>query len=145
MTYTITKRWRFEAAHHLIGMPEGHKCAAVHGHSYTVTLTLCSETLDVCGMVTDFANLAPFGGYIARTLDHQDLNAVCADDDSGPLLPNPTSELLAEQLFRMACRVLPAEVAEMVVSVTVSETDRTSATYAPAVPAASGPASEGTP
>lgn len=34
--YRIGKRFMFEAAHHLPDLPEGHKCARLHGHSYTV-------------------------------------------------------------------------------------------------------------
>jgi len=130
--YTITKAFRFEAAHHLPQMPEGHKCANAHGHSYSVTLTLRSDELDGRGMVTDFTDLGPFGTYIADTLDHRDLNEVCEGDGAGvPVLPQPTCELLAEHLFRTAARVLPGEVAAMVASVTVAETARTSATYTP--------------
>ena len=36
MSHTIGKRFSFEAGHRLGGLPEGHKCARPHGHSYTV-------------------------------------------------------------------------------------------------------------
>ncbi|MGA0420428.1 MAG: 6-pyruvoyl trahydropterin synthase family protein, partial [Phycisphaerales bacterium] len=31
---------RFEAAHRLPRVPEGHKCGRLHGHSFRVTVTI---------------------------------------------------------------------------------------------------------
>jgi 6-pyruvoyltetrahydropterin/6-carboxytetrahydropterin synthase len=36
MIVELMKEYRFEAAHRLPRVPEGHKCARVHGHSYKV-------------------------------------------------------------------------------------------------------------
>lgn len=135
MLFAIEKKFMFQAAHWLNGLPEGHKCGRLHGHSYGVVIRLASTELDEYGMVTDFANLTPFGDYIATTLDHACLNEVRAFEadraDVGLLLPQPTSELLAEHLYLAAMRVLPADIASMVVSVSVSETRSTHATYTP--------------
>ena len=60
MTYTIWKSYRFEAAHHLGGLPPEHQCGRVHGHSYRVTLEIRSEGLTDPGFVTDFGDLKPF-------------------------------------------------------------------------------------
>jgi 6-pyruvoyltetrahydropterin/6-carboxytetrahydropterin synthase len=81
------QRFTFEAAHHLKGLPAGHKCGRPHGHSYQVDLRLAVQTSPrrCAALHTAFA------GYLGRELDHQDLNA---------LLPfEPTSELLAEHLY----------------------------------------------
>jgi 6-pyruvoyltetrahydropterin/6-carboxytetrahydropterin synthase len=133
--YVIEKTFKFEASHHLNGLPAGHKCARNHGHSYKVTVELTSSVLDETGFVTDFANLAPVGRYIDTTLDHENLNEVRARDaagkDRGPLLPQPSSELLAEHLYQVAVRDLPQRVGRMISAVRVSETDTSWATYRP--------------
>lgn len=76
-----------EAAHHLQGLPDGHKCGRPHGHSYRVDLRLDQQTTP-----RRRARLrALLAEYLDRALDHRDLNAV---------LPfQPTSELLAEYLY----------------------------------------------
>jgi 6-pyruvoyltetrahydropterin/6-carboxytetrahydropterin synthase len=135
MLYVIEKTFKFEASHHLGGLPEGHKCARNHGHGYKVTIELTSSALDETGFVTDFANLAPVGRYIDTTLDHEDLNELRARDaagnDRGPLLPQPSSELLAKHLYEVAVRDLPVRIGHMISAVRVSETDTSSATYRP--------------
>ncbi|MGB1561182.1 MAG: 6-pyruvoyl trahydropterin synthase family protein, partial [Sinimarinibacterium flocculans] len=39
----LYKDFRFEAAHLLPKVPEGHKCARLHGHSYQVRITIEGE------------------------------------------------------------------------------------------------------
>ncbi|WP_220131361.1 6-carboxytetrahydropterin synthase [Streptomyces sp. PT12] len=88
--FRIGKRFRFEAAHRLTGLPEGHQCGRLHGHSYTAEIILAAEQLDGRGFVTDFGDLAPVRTFIDERLDHQLLNEV---------LPiSPTSENLARFL-----------------------------------------------
>lgn len=89
--YRIGKRYGFAAGHHLPSLPEGHKCARPHGHTYTVEVILVSAALREPGFVTDFADLAPFGAYIDQELDHNNLNDVLG-------FP-PTCERLAEHLY----------------------------------------------
>jgi 6-pyruvoyl tetrahydropterin synthase/QueD family protein len=154
MPYMITKAFRFEAAHHLNAMPEGHQCARTHGHSYTASITLQADALDGRGMVTDFGELAPVGDYIRRVLDHSYLNTIRSGDDSDDLgagggvdvapippraeqgsddllLAQPTSELLAEHLFRVSQKLLPPDVAVLVTEVSVSETATSRAIFRP--------------
>jgi 6-pyruvoyltetrahydropterin/6-carboxytetrahydropterin synthase len=64
--YRIAKTFTFEAAHHLSGLPEEHKCARTHGHSYRVEIVLESEQLTETGFVDDFAELKPLGDYTAH-------------------------------------------------------------------------------
>ncbi|MCE0536052.1 6-carboxytetrahydropterin synthase [Kineosporia rhizophila] len=149
MSYVITKAFRFEAAHHLNAMPEGHQCAQTHGHSYTASITLEADSLDGRGMVTDFGELAPVGDYIRRVLDHSYLNTIRSSENPGYdrgrdvaleaaqgseelVLTQPTSELLAEHLFRVSQELLPADVAELVTQVKVSETATSHAIFRPA-------------
>jgi 6-pyruvoyltetrahydropterin/6-carboxytetrahydropterin synthase len=77
----------FEAAHHLEGLPDGHKCGRPHGHSYRVDLRLDRQTS--ARRRTTLRTL--LAGYLDRHLDHRDLNTV--------LEFQPTSELLAEHLY----------------------------------------------
>lgn len=56
----ITKEFTFEMAHALMG--HDGKCANIHGHSYTLSVTLIGEAIDDTsdpknGMVMDFADL----------------------------------------------------------------------------------------
>lgn len=88
--FRIGKSFTFESAHHISGLPDGHKCARPHGHSYTVTVMLERQELVEPGFVTDFGELTPFKRYIDECLDHRDLNEVLD-------IP-PTSELLAHHL-----------------------------------------------
>ena len=78
---------KFEAAHHLEGLPAGHKCGRLHGHSYQVNLGLAPQTGRRCRAALRSA----LAGYLDQELDHRDLNAVLAFQ--------PTSELLAEHLY----------------------------------------------
>ena len=113
--YSITRTWTFEAAHHLVGVPPGHKCSAVHGHSYTVTATVEGQLADA-GWVLDYAVMDLAWANVRGLLDHQNLNLT--------LNVNPTAENLAAWLFHRLG--LPG-----LVSVTVSETSRSSATFQP--------------
>jgi len=121
--YTIGKSFTFEAGHWLPGLPDGHKCARQHGHSYTVEVELCSEELTPPGFVVDFGDLAPLKRYLDENLDHQPLNDVVD--------VAPTSENLARLLYEW-CRSnlhLPAGVA--VAAVRIRETAGTWARYEP--------------
>jgi 6-pyruvoyltetrahydropterin/6-carboxytetrahydropterin synthase len=124
VTYRIGRSFTFDAAHHLPGLPEGHKCARAHGHTYTVTVTLERDDLVPPGFVTDFAELAPLEAYIAERLDHRDLNEV--------LDFPPTSELLARHLsewFVEHVEHVEPGVAGSLVSVRVAEAPASWAEY----------------
>ena len=125
--YRIGKRFGFEAAHHLPGLPCGHKCARPHGHSYTVQVSLATDgDLLPPGFVVDFAALTPVGTYLRDTFDHRDLNAV--------LDVPPTSENLARLLFEWCTSHLSLPAGVSVAAVQVAETASTFAEYTPARP-----------
>lgn len=88
----IYKEFRFEAAHHLPNVPEGHKCGRLHGHSYRVRVTLSGTPDPHTGWFIDFSDIKAACDPIIDQLDHYYLN-----DIEG--LENPTSERLAEWLF----------------------------------------------
>lgn len=114
---TIGKTFTFEASHRLHGLPDGHKCARPHGHSYQVTVEVAAEELTGPGFVTDFGDLSPFGTYLDEHFDHRDLNDV--------LDVEPTSELLALHLAGWFLDNVQPLIAGRLIAVTVSETRKT--------------------
>jgi 6-pyruvoyltetrahydropterin/6-carboxytetrahydropterin synthase len=122
--HLIAKRFTFDAAHQLHGLPDGHKCARLHGHTYTVEVVLAapSHSLTGPGFVADFADLDPVKRYIDTTLDHRNLN------DALPHIA-PTSELLARHLYEWCDDNLTLPVDARVDSVRVSETPSTWAEF----------------
>jgi 6-pyruvoyltetrahydropterin/6-carboxytetrahydropterin synthase len=117
--FVIRKQFSFEAAHQLHGLPNGHQCGRLHGHSYRVELVLVAEQLDNIGFVVDYGELKPFRDYLDSNFDHRLLNEIHPD------LEQPTAELIARHLFEVACQWWPQEVA----GVRVSETMQTWAEY----------------
>ena len=96
----IFKSFTLEAAHRLPNVPEGHKCARLHGHSFRVELHVAGEPGADSGWVMDFADIkAAFAPLYAR-LDHHYLN-----DVEG--LENPTSERLAMWIWERLKPALP--------------------------------------
>jgi 6-pyruvoyltetrahydropterin/6-carboxytetrahydropterin synthase len=117
--YTITKEFRFEGAHHLPQMPEGHKCRRPHGHSYLVRVELASDELDEFGFIEDYGQLNDIRSYIDTVLDHRDLSEIFGAE-------NTTAEWLAERFYILWKRSHP-----MLSAVTICETPSVSATYRP--------------
>ncbi|MEY9242507.1 6-carboxytetrahydropterin synthase QueD [Bradyrhizobium elkanii] len=83
----IGRTYRFESAHYLPLLPEGHKCKNVHGHNYRVEV-IVSGALDARGFVMDFAEIDAEIMPLIRKLDHRLLNEVEG-------LENPTAEIIA--------------------------------------------------
>lgn len=95
----IFREFRIEAAHRLPLVPEGHKCARLHGHSFRIAVHV-EGPLDDQGWVMDFADLAAAFGPVFDALDHRYLNDV-------PGLENPTSEVLATWVWSKLAPDLP--------------------------------------
>jgi 6-pyruvoyltetrahydropterin/6-carboxytetrahydropterin synthase len=128
--YRIGKSFRFEAAHRLGDLPDDHKCARVHGHSYTVEVTLVAQALSGPGFVVDFADLEPVKQHLADTFDHRLINDVVTVE--------PTSENLAWLIFDWCAAKLPLPDGVCVEAVKVSETATSWAEYRIAVPVERG-------
>jgi 6-pyruvoyltetrahydropterin/6-carboxytetrahydropterin synthase len=96
----LYKDFTFEAAHRLPHVPEGHKCARLHGHSFRVRVTVRGPVGERTGWVMDFAELKAAFRPLMDRLDHHYLNDV-------PGLENPTSENLARYVWRELARALP--------------------------------------
>ena len=97
----IYKEFHFEAAHRLPNVPEGHKCARLHGHSFHVRLSVAGEVGEHSGWIMDFADLKAAFKPIYNQLDHYYLN-----DIEG--LDNPTSENIARWIWDKLKPALPA-------------------------------------
>jgi 6-pyruvoyltetrahydropterin/6-carboxytetrahydropterin synthase len=96
----IFKRITFEAAHLLPNAPAGHKCARLHGHSYTVELHVRGPVDARSGWVVDFGDIKKAFSPLYEQLDHRYLNEV-------PGLENPTSENIARWIWQRLKPSLP--------------------------------------
>ncbi len=112
MNVLLTHTFRFEAAHRLPAVPEGHKCARLHGHSFEVEIGVRGPVDERSGWLLDFQSLHDAWEPLGEALDHRYLN-----DIEG--LDNPTSENLARWIWQRLsprlpelCRVTVAETCE---------------------------------
>ena len=96
----IFKEFTFEAAHRLPRVPEGHKCARLHGHSFRVSVHVTGPVGADTGWVQDFAEIKDAFEPLYRVLDHHYLNEI-------PGLENPTSEELARWIWERLQPALP--------------------------------------
>jgi 6-pyruvoyltetrahydropterin/6-carboxytetrahydropterin synthase len=99
MMYRIGKSFKFDAAHRLVAPYEG-KCACIHGHTWRVDVVVKSETLNPCGMVVDFTDLAPIKAYIDEKFDHAMVNDT---------VEQPTCENIARHLYDYAITLFSVE------------------------------------
>jgi 6-pyruvoyltetrahydropterin/6-carboxytetrahydropterin synthase len=124
----------FSAGHALRGYKG--KCENPHGHNYKVRLTVQGPQLDNIGLLFDFVHLKKVLHGVIDGMDHKYLN------DQTPFIElNPSAENIAKYLYDEVARGLnelaptsPADdtkSAPRITSVTVWETDITSATYHP--------------
>jgi len=119
MPTRIAKSFTFDAAHRLPAVPPEHPCARLHGHTYTVTVTLEGEPDARSGWLMDFGEIGRACRPLVDQLDH-----VCLNDLPG--LENPTSERLARWLYDRLAPLLPG-----LCQVSVQETPTSSASYRP--------------
>jgi 6-pyruvoyltetrahydropterin/6-carboxytetrahydropterin synthase len=96
----IFKEFSFEAAHRLPNVPEGHKCARLHGHSFHVRVSVRGDIGATTGWVMDFADIKAAIAPVESQLDHRYLNDIAG-------LENPTSEVLARWIWRALATPLP--------------------------------------
>ena len=113
----IFRTFTFEAAHRLPHVPEGHKCARLHGHSYLVEVHISGQVGADTGWVMDFGDLSDALRPVRDQLDHYYLN-----DIEG--LSNPTSEHIAKWIWDRLKPVLP-----QLSSILVHETCTSSCEY----------------
>ena len=94
--YTLQTSASFDSAHFLKGY-EG-KCSNIHGHRWTVEVTVASEDIkkegQIRGMVVDFKNLKEDLNQLADELDH----SLVIEEGS---LKEKTREALLDEEFRI--------------------------------------------
>lgn len=117
MTFSMTRRYGFEAAHYLPFVPEGHKCRRLHGHNFQMEIRLGGEQ-DQAGFVMDFWELDRMVMPILDSFDHHLLNDI---------IMNPTSENIAQYVAGMLHLVPPIKL----LSVIIWENPDCSACYFP--------------
>jgi 6-pyruvoyltetrahydropterin/6-carboxytetrahydropterin synthase len=106
----VFRVFQIEAAHRLPNVPEGHKCARMHGHSFRIEIHVSGPVGWESGWVMDFADLRKSFQPLYDQLDHH-----CLNDIEG--LENPTSENLARWIWDRLCPQLP-ELSKVIVQET---------------------------
>lgn len=97
----IVKGFRFEAAHKLTRVPQGHKCGRLHGHSFLVEVKIKGIVNEENSWVMDYADISKIVTPIIHgQLDHYYLNEI---EDLG----EPTSESIAIWLWNKLKTQLP--------------------------------------
>ena len=96
----VFRVFQIEAAHRLPNVPEGHKCARIHGHSFRIEVHISGEVGEKTGWVMDFADLKRAFQPLFEQLDHHYLNEIEG-------LENPTSENLARWIWQKLETDLP--------------------------------------
>lgn len=117
MTVELSREFRFEAAHRLPKVPEGHKCRRLHGHSYKIGVEVSGEVDPETGWLIDFAEIKEAWKPLEDRLDHYYLNEIEG-------LSNPTSEVLARWIWERLEPRLP-----QLSALTVHETCTSACTF----------------
>lgn len=78
----VSWKCHYDSAHYLTGVPEGHKCSRLHGHTYELTATV-DGPVGEDGFVIDFADIKTAVAPLIDQLDHRLLNDI---------IDNPTVE-----------------------------------------------------
>jgi 6-pyruvoyltetrahydropterin/6-carboxytetrahydropterin synthase len=113
----IFREFSFEAAHRLPNVPDGHKCARLHGHSFYVIVHVTGPLDARLGWVMDFAQVKAAAAPLIDMLDHRYLNEIDG-------LDNPTSEQVARWIWERLAPKLAGLSA-----ITVKETCTSGCTY----------------
>ena len=89
MNISITKKFKFEAAHNLPDHPG--RCKSLHGHSYKLEVTVSAREMNEQGMVMDFGDLKKsVNKHVINLFDHSYLN---------DYFSVPTAENMAKWIF----------------------------------------------
>jgi len=138
--YRISKEFSFSMGHRL-SCHQG-LCKNLHGHNYSVVITLKSEHLNPNGMVMDFGDLKAIAENHFKQFDHatminrSDVDRFMKLQQEMPFLKivvveyEPTAENMAREIFNY----FKGEVAKYegnieVDQVSIYETDSSQATY----------------
>ena len=92
MHISLTKSFKFEAAHWLPTFPEDHKCRRLHGHSFQVDVVVVGEVDPDKGDLIDHGDIKAAIEPVRVQLDHYLLNDIAG-------LENPTAEMLCKWIY----------------------------------------------
>lgn len=113
----IYKEFSIDAAHFLPGVPQGHKCGKLHGHTFKVKIFVSGKKCEKSGWIIDFGDLKQVFQMIHDELDHSFLNEIKG-------LENPTSENIACWIWARLKPFLPG-----LSKIIVKETDTSGCVY----------------
>jgi 6-pyruvoyltetrahydropterin/6-carboxytetrahydropterin synthase len=123
--FQVSVEETFSAGHALRGY-QG-KCENPHGHNYRVRVNVAGEQLDSIGLLYDFTQLKRILRGLIEGVDHKFLNDLAPFD-----VINPSAENMAKFFYDETSRHMGKEpLGPRITSITVWETDETSATYTP--------------
>ena len=122
--FEVTVEDSFAAGHYLRNYRG--KCENPHGHNYKVRVTLAGKELDKAGLLLDFKDLRDVMKPVIDRLDHQMINQIEPFTNL-----NPSAENLAKYFYDETNSRLHSSTngRVRVKTVTIFETDTTTATY----------------
>jgi 6-pyruvoyltetrahydropterin/6-carboxytetrahydropterin synthase len=122
--FEVTVEDSFAAGHYLRNYRG--KCENPHGHNYKVRVTLAGKELDKAGLLLDFKDLRHVMKPVIDRLDHQMINEIEPFTNL-----NPSAENLAKYFYDETNSRLHSSTngRVRVKTVTIFETDTTTATY----------------
>lgn len=134
--YGVSKEFHFSAAHRIEGHP---KCGRLHGHNYVVNIDIVSDEIPEDGMLVDYGKLSELMKPLIEGVDHRYIVSngnLEAEDPYAAIallkgdafkLPFPasTAEFIAQHFHE----ILQTRYPDYYITVTVSETEKTEATY----------------
>jgi len=119
--YEVTIKKSFSAAHILKEI--GGKCEELHGHNFTVEVTVAGPSLNSEDLLIDFRVLKGWTNEILGGLDHKYLNEIDCFRER-----NPSSEQVARYIYdRLAEKVRSLSLS--LTRVTVWESENARASY----------------
>lgn len=120
--FEIFIKTHFSAAHHLRNYPGN--CEHLHGHNWDVEVVAGAETLNDIDVGIDFRDLKRLVYDVITGLDHTNLNDHPAFKER-----NPSSERLAEYIYKTLKDAFAGYKGVRLLRVTVCETPMTGVTY----------------
>jgi 6-pyruvoyltetrahydropterin/6-carboxytetrahydropterin synthase len=120
--YRVFIKAHFSSAHYLRNYPG--ECEHLHGHNWEVEVHVEADALNEIDVAIDFRDLKKMVSKIVKELDHKNLNEHPNFRDR-----NPSSERLAEYIFRKLKEELVPFPSVKPHSVKVCETPSTGVIY----------------